>query len=462
MHPRKSRRTPDGRRLGKDVTMKVMKKILALVAVVLCLAVVGFFGSFLLRAIPQKHEQPVLQTDQIFDPIEKAEPGEEPAEEPAPEDPPIEEEPEEPDPSPEEPAQEPEETTPEPGSAEEKAKAYLQTMTLEEKIWQMFLVTPDALTGKSPVQRAGEQTAAALAEKPVGGLIYFSSNLTDRQQVIDMLSATQSYAKTPLFLGVDEEGGVVSRLGTLEGSGVTHFSPAADYGAAGDTGAVYDVGSTLASQLGELGFNLDFAPVADIVTNPNNTEIGSRAYSDDPNVAAPMVASMVQGLQDGGMLSCLKHFPGHGSTEADSHQGTSVSTRTVEELRQTEWVTFQAGIDAGVQFVMISHLTNENLSSLPCSLSEEVMTALRQELGYEGIIITDSLQMGAIVDNYTSAQAAVLAVCAGADMLLMPNDMNVAFEAIVAAMDEGFITESRIDESVMRILTAKYQFGIME
>lgn len=429
---------------------------------VLCLAVVVFFGSFLLRAIPQKQtELPVLETDQIFDPIEEPEaepePEEEtPAEEPEVVEPEPEEEPE-PEPEPEQPV---EPDTPD--GNEEKARVYLQTMTLEEKIWQMFLVTPDDLTGKSPVQRAGEQTQAALEAKPVGGLIYFSSNLTDRQQVVDMLTATQSYAKTPLFLGVDEEGGLVSRLGTLDGSGVTHFAAAAEYGAAGDTQAIYDVGNTLAQQLGELGFNLDFAPVADIVTNPNNTEIGSRAYSDDPEVAAPMVAAMVQGLQDGGMLSCLKHFPGHGSTEADSHQGTSVSTRTLEELRQTEWVTFQAGIDAGASFVMISHLTNENLSSLPCSLSEEVMTALRQELGYEGLIITDSLQMGAIVDNYTSAQAAVLAICAGADMLLMPNDMDVAFEAIVAAMDEGFITESRIDESVLRILTTKYQFGIME
>ena len=162
------------------------------------------------------------------------------------------------------------------------------------------------------------------------------------------------------------------------------------------------------------------------------------------------------------MLSCLKHFPGHGSTEANSHDGTSVSTRTLEELRQTEWITFRAGIEAGAAFVMISHLTNEALSPDPCSLSAAPMTYLRQELGFEGIIITDSLQMGAIVDSYTSGQAAVMALSAGADMLLMPNNVQLACEAIQAALDQGTLTEERIDESVLRILTAKYRFGIME
>lgn len=443
---------------------KVLRVLFYTILTVLCLSLVVFSGSFLWSALPrQQKEQPVLNTDQIFDPVDlpaEETPEQEPEEAPVPEDPSPEE-------TPEEPAEEtPEEEEPLPAPEDDenrqKAQAYLQTMTLDEKIWQMFFITPDALTGQSPVQLATEWTQTALADKPVGGLIYFSSNLTDRQQVVDLLSTTQSYAKTPLFLGVDEEGGLVSRLGTLDGSGVTHFSPAADYGAAGDAQAVYDVGSALAEQLGALGFNLDFAPVADIVTNPNNTEIGNRAYSDDPDVAAPMVAAMVQGLQEGNLVSCLKHFPGHGSTEADSHQGTSVSTRTLEELRQTEWTTFQAGVDAGAAFVMISHLTNENLSDLPCSLSPVVMTYLRQELGFDGVIITDSLQMGAIVDNYTSAQAAVLAIVAGADMLLMPNDIWVAHDAIVDAIEEGFLTESRIDESVLRILTTKYQFGIME
>ena len=233
-------------------------------------------------------------------------------------------------------------------------------------------------------------------------------------------------------------------------------------GASGERSDALEMGYTIGGYLRQYGFNLDFAPVADIVTNPNNTEIGDRAYSDDPAVAAPMVSAMVEALQRGGMLSCLKHFPGHGSTEADSHEGLSVSTRTLEELRSTEWQTFRAGIESGAAFVMVGHQTNRNLYDLPASLSPEVMGYLRDELGFEGIIITDSLKMGAIVNDYTSAQAAVLAIQAGADMILMPNDLDTAYHGLLSAVTDGALTEDRINESVLRILTAKYRFGIME
>ena len=296
----------------------------------------------------------------------------------------------------------------------------------------------------------------------MGGVCYFAPNLVDRTQTQTMLSGIQSYAKTPLFLAVDEEGGLVSRVGANEAMGTTYFEAAANYGQRADLAEVYNVGKTMALELGELGFNLDFAPVADVITNPNNTEIGSRAYSNDPEVAAPLVGAMVEGLQRSGMAACLKHFPGHGSTEADSHQGKSVSTRTLEQLRETEWVPFRAGIEKGVAFVMVGHQTNENLSDLPASLSPEVMGYLREELGFDGLIITDSLRMGAIIGEYTSAQAAVMAISAGADMLLMPNDLPTAFAGLQAALEDGTLTQERIDESVLRILETKYRFGIME
>ena len=162
------------------------------------------------------------------------------------------------------------------------------------------------------------------------------------------------------------------------------------------------------------------------------------------------------------MAACPKHFPGHGSTETDSHEGKSVSTRTLEELQQTEWIPFQAGIDQGAAFVMVGHQTNENLSPMPASLSPAVMAYLRNELNFDGIIITDSLQMGAILNEYTSAEAAVLALQAGADMLLMPNDLQTAYDGVLAAVADGTLTQARIDESVLRILTAKYAFGILE
>ena len=441
--------------------MKVLKALGATVLILLCTALLAFSGFFLWSSIPRADRQPErLDTEDIFleetptDPLPPADDAEEPAPEQTPEE---EEVPEQ---QPEE--EEPPEEEPEPLTPAQAAAAYLQTMTPEERIWQLFFVTPESLTEHELVTRAGETTQEFIQSRPVGGLIYFADNLIDREQVQALLGNVQTYSKTPLFLGVDEEGGVVSRAGSNDALGVTHFEPAEEYGLRGNAEEVYYVGRVMALELGQLGFNLNFAPVADVITNENNTEIGSRAYSSDPNVAAPLVSAMVQGMQEAGMAACLKHFPGHGSTETDSHEGKSVSTRTLEELQQTEWIPFQAGIDQGAAFVMVGHQTNENLSPMPASLSPAVMAYLRNALNFDGIIITDSMQMGAILNEYTSAEAAVLALQAGADMLLMPNDLQTAYDGVLAAVADGTLTQARIDESVLRILTAKYAFGILE
>ena len=189
--------------------------------------------------------------------------------------------------------------------------------------------------------------------------------------------------------------------------------------------------------------------------------LSRKAVTGAVKAAAAMVSAMVDGLQRGGMVSCLKHFPGHGSTETDSHQGKSVSNRTVEELESCEWIPFQAGIDKGAAMVMVSHLTNENLSDLPADLSPEVIGYLRGELGFDGLIVTDSHQMGAITDYYTSGEAAVLALKAGVDMVLMPMDLQDAFDGVMDALEDGTLTQARIDESVLRILAVKYSFGIL-
>lgn len=425
--------------------MRIFKTVVCALLALFALTVLGFAGSFLFRAIPAR-ETPVpviLDTEDIF-------PEEEalviPEEEPVEEEPVIEEEP---------PV---EEEVPEPTPAE----IYLQGMTEEEKLWQLFMVRPEDITNVKTATRAGETTQKALEQYPVGGLCYFADNLEDQEQVVEMLSKTQSYVKTPLFLALDEEGGSVSRAGANEELDVTHFPAAAEYGKTGDNVAVLQMGMTLAKELKALGFNLNFAPVADIVTNPNNTEIGDRAYSSDPETASLLVAAMVEGQKRNGIPSCLKHFPGHGSTEGDSHENTVTSARTPEELQQNEWLPFRAGIGQGAAFVMVSHLTNENLSSLPASLSPEVMSFLRQELGFEGVIITDSLQMKAITGYYGADRAAVLALQAGADMLLMPNSVEKAFGGITAALESGELTWEQIDAKVLRILTAKYEYGIMK
>ncbi len=340
----------------------------------------------------------------------------------------------------------------------------MDSMTLREKIYQMFFVTPEGLTGYDTVTAAGDVTKQAIKTYPVGGIIYFASNLQNQEQTQQMIENTQSYSKIPLFIGVDEEGGIVSRLGSNPEMGVTAFANMADYGSAGDPEAVYDVGATLGKELKQLGFNLDFAPVCDIVTNPNNTEIGPRSFSSDPQVAATMVPKLVQGLQDNGVASSLKHFPGHGSTSADSHSGLSSTDRTFDELRQAELIPFEAGIQAGAQFVMVSHMSvpSINEDNTPCDLSPAIIGLLRDELEYTGIVITDSHAMGAITQYYTASEAALAAVNAGVDMILMPNHLEEAAVSVMRAVEDGQIPESRIDESVLRILTAKYALGIAQ
>lgn len=425
--------------------MRIFKTVLCVFLALFSLLILSFAGFFLFRAIPAADTDPpvILDTEDIF--LEE-EALVIPEEEPLEEEPIVEEEP---------PV---EEEVPEPTPAE----IYLQGMTEEEKLWQLFFVRPEDITNVKTATRAGETTQKALEQYPVGGLCYFAANLEDQEQVVEMLSKTKSYVKTPLFLALDEEGGSVSRAGANEELDVTHFPAAAEYGKTGDNVAVLQMGMTLAKELKALGFNLNFAPVADIVTNPNNTEIGDRAYSSDPETASMLVAAMVEGQKRNGMASCLKHFPGHGSTEGDSHENTVTSARTLEELQQNEWLPFRAGIGQGAAFVMISHQTNENLSSLPASLSPEVVNFLRQELGFEGIIITDSLQMKAITGYYGADRAAVLALQAGADMLLMPNSVEKAYNGITAALESGELTWEQIDEKVLRILTAKYEYGIMK
>lgn len=440
--------------------MRTLKIIAACLLSLAAVCLLAFSVFILLDPVVGTRQPPVtLDTEQIFVAQEPEAQVSlpEPEQEEVPREPEAEEDlPQQEEPAPEEPPQ------PAEDEAVTLAKQYAAAMTTEEKIWQLFFVTPESLTGVNRATRAGETTQKAVQAKPVGGIVYFAENFEDREQAVELLGNVQSYSKTPLFLGVDEEGGTVSRVGSNPELGVTSHEAAAVYGERADMKATYEVGKTMALELGALGLNLNFAPVADVITNGANTVIGSRAYSMEPETAAAMVSAMVQGLQQNGMASCLKHFPGHGSTAEDTHVGTAVSERTVEQMQRTEWVPFEAGIEQDAAFVMMAHLVNENLSPLPASLSPETVAVLRQELGFDGIIITDSLQMGAITARYSSDTAAVMALQAGVDMLLMPNDLQKAYDGVQKALQDGTLTEERITESVVRILAAKYRFGLLK
>lgn len=357
--------------------------------------------------------------------------------------------------------EEPEEIPPTPEELEamereENIASMIFNMTLEEKVAGLFMITPEALTGTETVTQAGDTTKAMLEKYPVGGLIYFKKNLESTEQVKDMISATLSFSKYPLFIAVDEEGGKVSRV--AESLGEENVGPMANIGAGGDTYAAYKATSTIASYLTQYGFNVDFAPVADVVVSGQDSAIGDRAFGSDAAVVSSMVASAVKGLQENHVSACLKHFPGLGGTSEDTHLGMAETFRTKEEMEENEWKPFKAGISSGADFIMVGHISANALTgdNRPCSLSSAVMTdILRGEMGYSGIIITDALNMGAISEYYSSSQAAIMALKSGADMILMPENFKEAYEGVLEAVQNGTVSEERITDSLTRIYRVK-------
>lgn len=344
---------------------------------------------------------------------------------------------------------------------ESKADHILSSMSLEQKVDQMFIITPEALTGVGPVTQAGETTKAALSETPVGGLIYMAENLQSRDQIIGMLSSSQRYSmelsSLPLFLCVDEEGGSVRRLSGRIG-GIPDIPDMWSVGQTGDITCAGELSAEIATYLSDLGFNVDFAPVADVVSDPSSSSIGTRSFGSSPGLDGDMAAAFCRGFQNHGIYACLKHFPGHGSADADSHSGTATVQKSLTQLKETDLVPFRKGIDAGAQFVMAGHISCPAVTGddTPASLSHLFLTdLLRGEMNFRGIIVTDALAMGAVSDRYSSGDAAVMAVSAGADILLMPADFQAARQGLMDAVKAGTLEESRIDASVRRIVLAK-------
>lgn len=351
------------------------------------------------------------------------------------------------------------EPTPTPDPVKVRAEELLSGMTLREKLCQLMIVRPEVLTGESPVTAAGETTRLALETYPVGGLIYSVDNLVTQEQTREMITNTQSYSKLPLFISADEEGGNVGRL--MYKLGTTWVNSMYSYK---DQGAdtAYSNAKTIGTDMVSCLFNTDFAPVADVWTNPANTVIGDRAYSDDFEQAAELVASAVRGFTDAGVICCLKHFPGHGDTSTDTHEGTAVVSKSLDELRAGEFLPFVSGIEAGADMVMIGHITVTSVDPEPATISKAIITdVLRGELGWDGVVISDSLDMGALA-GYDNGEVCVKFLEAGGDILLGIPDIETALTALEAAVTDGRLTESRIDESVQRVLELKISHGIIE
>ena len=339
-------------------------------------------------------------------------------------------------------------------------------MTLEQKVAQLFIVTPEALVeGVSQVTQAGDMTREGVTAHPVGGIVYFAQNLLDPEQTTTMLAnVKQFYAdagNVAPFIAVDEEGGTVVRVADNEAFGAEDVGDASALGSAGDTEAAKRAAEQIADYLMPLGFNLDFAPVADVVDPLRSDTMGLRSFSSDAAVAADMVRAEVEGFRDKKMLCCAKHFPGIGAAAGDSHEGAITIEATNEELETVDLVPFRAAIEAGVPMIMVGRVSLPNIvgDSTPAPLSSAVVQGmLRDSLGYTGIIVTDSLSMGAITDYYTPAEAAVAALKAGCDIPLMPERLDEAYQGVLSAVQVGELTEERLDESLTRILTAKQEY----
>lgn len=348
-------------------------------------------------------------------------------------------------------------------------KDVLGKMSLREKVGQLFIVRPEALAENSNAEtapatdRVDDAVISRIEEYPVGGIALFSRNITSAEQLPMFISDLQSSSKYPLFIAVDEEGGRVARVANSDFFNVASYKSMEDIGKSGDASKAEEVGRQIGSYLKELGFNLDFAPVADTNTNPQNIVIGDRSYGSDPALVARMVSAQLDGMHDSGIMGTLKHFPGHGDTKDDTHSGYVSIEKTWDELKECELVPFITALPKA-DMVMVSHITAVNVTSdkLPTSMSETMITGkLRNELGYDGVIITDAMAMGAVADNYTSAEAAVTAVKAGVDIVLMPQNLDEAFNGVMNAVTDGEISMERLDESVLRILKMKAKYKLI-
>ncbi len=347
------------------------------------------------------------------------------------------------------------------GDADSRIDELIGRMTLHEKVCQLFFVGPEQFSRLKDIKAPSGQLTRAFKRFPVGGVILSPGNMSSGRLAKlnrSMQEAAAGANGIGLLIGVDEEGGSVSRVANK--LKLREKQPAPSKIATPEQ--AYRSAAVIGSYLTRYGFNLDFAPVADVRTAVRKAEIIRRAYSDDPETVARMVTSFVTGARESGIIPVLKHFPGHGPVSGNTHKGLGVSKRTPEEWRRIDFLPFRAGIDAGAEMVMVSHqLAIKVDPSLPASLSPTVIGFLRNELGFDGVVITDALQMKAIRDRYGSGEACVRALEAGVDMLLLPYNFTNAYRGVTKALKSGRLTEARIDESVRRILRLKAGHGLI-
>ncbi|QVQ50726.1 beta-hexosaminidase [Spiractinospora alimapuensis] len=377
-------------------------------------------------------------------------------------------------------------STPSPEAAEQtdrdvEPEELLAEMSLEEKVGQLFVpytygesATTENAADVSANQAAyGVDNAAELIETyNVGGIIYFdwSGNFASGspEQVASLSNGLQDAALSqpngiPLIISVDQEGGPVTRIGEP----VTQFPDAATLGATEDTALAEEAAAVGARELRAMGINQNYAPVGDVQITDDNPAIDQRSFGDDPGLVAEMTAAQVRGIQGENVAASVKHFPGHGNTDVDSHFGVPVVDHDRSQWEELDAPPFTAAIDEEVDSVLVGHLVYPELDSTetPATLSEPIISGmLRDEMGFDGVVVTDALDMEGVRESYSDDEVAVLAIQAGVDQLLQPpsGEFVTQYEAVLDAVAEGELTEERVDESVLRILTLKKELGLFE
>ena len=352
-------------------------------------------------------------------------------------------------------------------SDDEIVEKIVSRLSLEEKVGQLFMVSIKYDKDGMRVLEARDQVRDFLASIRPGGVILYQENIHTVPQIRELIRRMQGISTVPLFIAIDEEGGYVSRLASSEYIHATRLPSQKEIGLTADPLLAYKAGEILGRELASLGINMNFAPVADLETNPQNRVIGlnERSFGPDPYLVADMVAASVEGMQSQDISAVLKHFPGHGDTVEDSHVDTVVLNHTLDRLQSLEFIPFRRGVQAGADGVMTVHvqmplITGEDIPITFSSLFLDEI--LRQQIGHEKLIITDSLEMGAISRYWNGSEAVVNALRAGADIVLDPSTPRVAYETLIGLFRDGSISESRLDQSVRRIVSVKLKRGILD
>lgn len=335
----------------------------------------------------------------------------------------------------------------------EKVDKKLSEMTLREKIGQMLIIAYYDTNYTKELD-------TLLKEVKPGGFILFEKNVTNYENTVNYISKIKATANIPMIMSIDQEGGRVQKIKNLDGVNVQIIPNMYDLGKTYDTELSYDVGTVIGEELSAFGVNTDFAPILDIFSNLDNKVIGNRAFGNDSNTVISMALPLARGIKNSGVVPVYKHFPGHGDTGSDSHVELPVVSKTKEELYQNELLTFKAAIEDGAEMIMTAHIALPKVtgSYIPATLSKDIVNGiLREEMGFDGVVITDAINMKALSDNYSLEQICEYTINAGVDIILMPTDPKDALNIIERLVNNGNVTEDRINESVKRILKLKYK-----